>query len=624
MTKLDIYESFNARYLSFEDIAKTFIGNSQFEQLLSNNHTLLMGPRGSGKTTLLKMLTPLSQYYYSQHNDAVKWDVQFVAIYIPSDVQWKRQIEIFKKDSSFPNSIIDNFPRFLVTNNILICLLNTFEQLININSDFIPNEEILNQEANLCTQLINSWAIEKPIIPTVDSIKQALFRRLQFGNTLLKKIRYESNFRLEQLPDYFYQDYFDLILMGCTIFEGVFKKYKDAKWALCFDELEISPDWLQYELIQKFRSIDQRFIFKLTTSPLVSIVDKLSKKTVEIEAREEEDYRVVRTWNHNLKGEKDWNLFGEKLLTQKFQRFFANSRKPIDVFGEDSETRNLSKIFTRLKIQERQTLSSSPYAQGNQYYALFKELARIDESFRYFLVHKQINPLNPVPESSEQLDQIFRKILQIALFRLAFKKANAQARGRKNPGLYYGLPTIYELCDGNPRFLIGLADSILQMLGENSYKAKIGIQQQSATIHEFSKKYLDLISSHPDSNREIYPNKFLNLGTLIKEIGSYFASKMLKESFKMDVFSTFTIDDNVPEKIVELIELGIHLGALIYLEPKMVVTSEGLKNKKFRLSYLLHPYFNLPIREYKHVKLSVILTKGKKEKISEQLTFSLS
>jgi len=623
MTKLDIYESFNARYLSFEDIARTFIANSQFEQLLGNNHTLLMGPRGSGKTTLLKMLTPLSQYYFSKYNNSKNWDLQFLAIYIPTDIQWKRQIEIFNKHLSYPQNIIDNFPRFLVTNNILICLLNTFEQIININSDFSSNDAILYQETQLCTQLINSWNIEKPILPSLNSIKQALYKRLQFGNTLLKKFRYEPNFQLDSLPDYFYQDYFDLILLGCTDFGNVFKEYRNAKWALCFDELEISPDWLQHELIQKFRSIDQRFIFKLTTSPLVSIVDKLSMKTLEIEAREDEDYRVVRTWNYNLKGEIEWNSFGEKLLTQKFQRFFDNDRKPIDVFGSDEETRNLSKNFSKLKVQERSNLSNSPYAKGNYYYVLFKELAYIDETFRYFLIHKGIDPSNPFPHSDEQLDQIFRKILPIAIFRFAYKKANKSIRSRKNPGLYYGLPMIYELCDGNPRFLIGLVDALLLSTNENASKLKITIQQQSIMIHDFSKKYLDLIGSHPDSNREIYPNKFLNLGTLLKEIGSYFSSKMLRENFIMDVFSTFVIDANVPDKIVELIELGVHLGAVIYLDPKTVVSSEGLRDKKFRLSYLLHPTFSLPIREFKSVKLSTILKKGKHEKISDQLTFSL-
>jgi len=623
--KQDIFESFNARYLSYEDIAKSFIANAQFDQLIGNHHTLLMGPRGSGKTTLLKMLTPLSQYYFKQLNPGTVPHVEFVAVYVPSDIQWKRQIEIFAKDASFPEKIARNFPRFLVTTNILICLMSTFKQLLAIEFGFENSDAQLAKEAQLCTLLIESWDIEKPISPTFDAINQALLKRLQKGNMLLTKIRYEPSFNFDQLPDYYYQDYFDLILLGCNNFASTFDKYSSAKWALCFDELEISPEWLQQELIQKFRSIDQRFIFKLTTSPLVSIVDKLSKKPLEIEAREAEDYQVVRTWNYNLKGEKEWGKFSEKLLEQKFSRYFEKTIMPGDIFGSDSETRSLARLLTRNRVNERlqQSSSNSPYAKGNLYYILFKELAHIDESFRYFLMKKGIDPKDPFPESTEQLDQVFRKILPIAIYRYSFKKANMATRSRKNPGLYYGLPMIFELCDGNPRFLISLVDTLLLTLA-NTNTNKIGTQQQSQVIQEFSAKYLDLLISHPDSNREIYPNRYLNLGTLLREIGNYFNSKMLRESFKMDVYSTFTVDQDVPEKIVELIELGVHLGALIYLDPKMVVSSDGLRNKKFRLSYLLHPSFNIPIREFRTVKLSVILKSGKKDnRISDQLTFRL-
>jgi energy-coupling factor transporter ATP-binding protein EcfA2 len=620
MIKTDIYESFNARYLSYEDIAKTFIVNTQFEQLQSNSHTLLMGPRGSGKTTLLKMLTPLCHHYFNKYNN-LDTKLNFVAIYVPTDIQWQRQIEIFYGDSFYPKAIKENFPKFLVTTNILICIINTFAQLLDVKSGFISTHETLLNESLICTSLIECWDLEKPILPTFDSIKQSLYKRLKSGNVLLKKIRYEQNFVIETLPSYFYEDYFDLIISGCSAFSEIFKEYNSVKWALCFDELEISPDWLQHELIQKFRSTDQRFILKLTTSPLVSIVDKLSNKTLTIEAREDEDFRVIRTWNYNIKGQREWNAFGERLLKQKFQRFFDEQISPKDVLGDDSEVRNLVKVFPRPRMNKKSF--ESFYEKDNYYWLLFRELAKKDASFISFLKKKNIDPNNPLPNTPEQMDQVFRKVLQIVLFRYHFTKDNDKIRGRKNPGLYYGIPTIYELCDGNPRFLIGLIDNLLIHLLNKESQYKISINQQSSTISDFSRKYLDLISSHPDSNKEIYPNKYLNLGTLLKEIGRYFSARMLKDSFKMDVYSTFLIDDEVPQKIVELIELGVHLGAFIYLDPKKVVSTEGLRGKKLRISYLLHPIFNLPKREYNTVRLSTILINGKKDHISEQLTFSL-
>ncbi|MGH8546796.1 MAG: hypothetical protein ACREX3_24925, partial [Gammaproteobacteria bacterium] len=52
-----IYGTYNARMLSPEEIARTFVINENYRKLLMNEHSVLRGPRGTGKTTLLKMLT---------------------------------------------------------------------------------------------------------------------------------------------------------------------------------------------------------------------------------------------------------------------------------------------------------------------------------------------------------------------------------------------------------------------------------------------------------------------------------------------------------------------------------------------------------------------------------------
>jgi predicted AAA+ superfamily ATPase len=53
-----IYSTYNARMLSPEEIARTFVINDAYRKLLRVEHSILRGPRGTGKTTLLKMLTP--------------------------------------------------------------------------------------------------------------------------------------------------------------------------------------------------------------------------------------------------------------------------------------------------------------------------------------------------------------------------------------------------------------------------------------------------------------------------------------------------------------------------------------------------------------------------------------
>src|ERR1700733_7341681 len=92
-----LYDTFNAKYLNYQEVASTFILNNEFIQLTNNNHTLLMGPRGCGKTSLLKMLTPAALNFWENDEKKIKNTIPFTAIYIPTDIQWKNQLGYLSK-----------------------------------------------------------------------------------------------------------------------------------------------------------------------------------------------------------------------------------------------------------------------------------------------------------------------------------------------------------------------------------------------------------------------------------------------------------------------------------------------------------------------------------------------
>jgi hypothetical protein len=169
---------------------------------------------------------------------------------------------------------------------------------------------------------------------------------------------------------------------------------------------------------------------------------------------------------------------------------------------------------------------------------------------------------------------------------------------------------------------MNLLDSLLSNL-RNSGKPSLDISKQSSIVGQTSNKYLELIKAHPDSNREIFANHLINLGDIISHIGEYFKSRLLYGEFNMDPVGAFVVDEKVSASIISLIELGVHLGALIYIEPDEGISKKGILGKKLRLCYLLHPIFNLPKREYTSVKLSTILYKGQTKQIDSQLIFEL-
>lgn len=618
-----LYDSFNARYLNYDQVAELFIVNTQYQELIKNNHSLLMGPRGSGKTTLLKMLTVPAQFYWQKRlnkkNDS-EAKLPFFSIYIPTDVHWKKQMDEFEDEFKDKPLYKNTITRVVVTTNILISTCETFMHLIKFKDN---DETDLKKEADLSLILINDWKLSKPISTNLWSIRHSLLNRLTEINSHVKKVKTKKIDEKDiDYLNYFYDEYLQLVTLGCDAFEHIFTKdiyFKNNpfKWALCFDELEIAPKWLQDDLLVVLRSLsNQKIIFKLTMVPLV-MVSPTNSAIVEIHAREKEDFSIIRTWTYSHLSIKNWEAFSRKLIEDKFRRRDPNIN-PVTLFGADDLDRNIQLTFK----DEKEYEGKSGYVKGSSIWFLFKELAAIDSSFKSFLRENKIVPSNPLPNFPGQKDSIFRKIKPLALHRYQFKShIIGRMRSRKNSSLYFGLPKIYDLCDGNPRALIGLIDEFLEKIvyDLNGKGIPFEINFQSRIIVNVSEKYLTLLQNHPDSNVKYY-NKYMNLGVLLERIGKYFEHKIISDDFSMDPHNCFTIDKDTPQEVIDLLNVAMHLGAIIYLNPDESVSKSSLIGKTFRLSYLLFPKYKIPVVEYKSIELSKILRKGS-EKIDQLLLF---
>jgi len=507
-----------------------------------------------------------------------------------------------------------------VATNILVSTCQTFIHLLEFKEKTAND---LKNEAELVQQLIVDWKIARPIAANLWSIKHSLLGRLGEINNHIKKVR-TLKIKEEdiQYPEYFYDEYLDSVSLGCDAFENIFGSdpyFSDSnfKWALCFDELEIAPSWLQFELLSLLRSLaNQKLLFKLTMVPLVMINNKQGE-LVEITAREREDFSIIRTWTYSQISINNWESFSRKLIEDKFRR--KNTKiNPISLFGSDSLDRNIQITFNG----DENFKPKKGYTEGSYVWFLFKELAIIDSTFREFLKGNRISPSNPIPHEEGQKDSIFRKVKPLALHRYQFKShIIGRMRSRKNASLYYGLPRIYDICDGNPRALIGLIDEFIERLNIeiDGSARQLDINFQSRIISEISKKYLLLLQNHPDANIP-YFNKYMNLGTILEKIGRYFEERIIVDSFSMDPVNCFTVDKETPQEVTDLLKVAMHLGAIIYLNPDESVSKTSLVGKKFRLSYLLFPNFRLPIVEYNSTVLSKILRKGT-DKIDQLLLF---
>lgn len=600
-----LYDTFNARYLTYQQVADSFITNAEFNQLQGNNSILLMGPRGCGKTTLLKMLTPAGLHYWNGiEAEQYKREIQFTAIYIPSDIQWKNQIEylseLLKNQIDF-NEVVT---QFLFATNIQIALCKTFNSVI----DFKPfgNQEKLDVESNVCKSLIEHWQIERPITATFNDIEIALLKRVSNINRIINEAyhKYPTDNLFKHLPTYVFVDFFDLVKIGCKVFEQKLKLDLEHKWALCFDELEIAPKYLQIKLVKYLRSVDQKYLFKLTTTPLFNLENNI------VEATQGNDFSAIKLWVYDESGLIKWQLFCQKLILSRLEkgRQLKAVKSAENVFGRFSLDDIIKEELNGLDNNFKEKLNyhgiSKPgTGAGSTINYLFKYLALIDLSFKNFIKKRGLDPNDPYAIDELQSKSIFLKYKLDAVYRMVYMK-----RGRRTPHIHFGLPYIYDICDGNPRLVIGLIDEILKR--SNFYMnddLTIDRNKQSLIIFEASEKYFNLIQNHPDSTIIVNNDEFNLADDILRPIGDYMNNKIVQDEFAKTSPSTFIIDDEINQKLVKLLESALYLGAIVYLDPIESLSNTGIIGKRFRLSSFLTPKFKIPNRISSQVKLSTIL-----------------
>ena len=93
-----IHEPYNARYLTYKEIANNFIMNDQFNKLFVAGHSSIVGPRGSGKTTLLKMLYPKAFVEWKTNHPNEEYpNPPFWGVFIPQIVSGILCLKLLKE-----------------------------------------------------------------------------------------------------------------------------------------------------------------------------------------------------------------------------------------------------------------------------------------------------------------------------------------------------------------------------------------------------------------------------------------------------------------------------------------------------------------------------------------------
>ena len=577
---------FNARWMSPKDVALSFVPIPQFHRLTHSGHSVLLGPRGCGKTTLLKMLTRTAILTWdakrkSQFDPNPIEYPQFEAIYIPSDVRWSYELRELSNEPGLDVRNAELIQRAMVTISFLTSAIEFVKDGLRLETA---------EESQLCQALIDIFNLQSTI-PRFFDIKKAI-------SNIAATIRGSLNFRdstqinsiITDLPKVFFGHITDVPVNMCNLLSDLFNdKLSFDKWALCYDELELAPDWMRKELFESLRSMDQRFYLKLTCSPLLPSGLKSSPE-------ETDDFSPIRLWYSHV---KDASNFCENLTNAFLKSKFPD--KPVDP----------DKFFSNTYLADIETKDDShSYEPGSVFYKMMLDLVKQDASFRATLESSGIDPNNPYSESVEIRDKFFRKIKPVVILRTSFLKASG-LRTIKVPTIYYGKEAIYSMSEANPRWLLRLLTDIYDRWRTNpKYNANgipvVSLNEQARSLNSAAERFRSFLAATA-AGRDKHAS--YSLLTLLNSIGKYFQNEILGSNFNIDPIGSFVVDGAVPQAMEKIIEKALEIGAIVYIGKSDDEIPKQIRNSRFRLSFMLAPLYRLPFRTYRSIPLYNLIKK---------------
>ena len=366
---------------------------------------------------------------------------------------------------------------------------------------------------------------------------------------------------------------------------------------LCFDELEIAPDPIALAVMRAPRSIDQRIIIKFSAAPYVSAQRDRSDPTMPMM---QNDFKLLFLSSFASAGVRP---FSEALF-----RSLSSARgwKATSI-----ETLGLSFLD--------EPEDGGRYAPDGSRQRKYAALHDLDASFRTYVRAKNLDIENLAAGSEKRRAAAVRKILWPVLIReeFLFKQEGAGDQRRrlrsKHPvsDIYTGAGSIFALCEGNPRWLIGLLHPMIASLSGDQGRTIVNRSLQKELIQMMINSYFALLSTVPGGGPSGRPESLVDL---VDRIGSYFQGSVLGQEFNADPVLSFVVDPAVTPVVRDLIGRGINMGAFITTqdaqssETHVVGDIAGLK---IRLANIFAPHFRLPLAGGRTINLSTILFRSK-------------
>lgn len=622
--------AFNARDLDAKEISDRFIVSPEFDSLLDGANCVLEGPRGSGKTTLLRMLTPEVFTRWSTANE--QRSIPFIGIFVPADVRWAKQLELRLERAHPEVRTVVEQAAFSVAVNL--ALINTIEQCSRLESTYGTSHPDLTfavdrkTEGSIAKSCARLWQIDIDL-PSFNATKFALRERLQkFGQLALTLGPDDQVSELVRQHLYMGNTWLENIVPAIETINEIIGR-PNQLWAVLLDELEIIPEGLLKTIVQAFRSTSSRIRFKMALSPSGSQLIATGEDGAPTPGN---DYRDIPLWYSDP---KEARLFSERLLTSALiesgclghdedLRIALTVRNGSSDLQDIDDTDDIEGETDQLMLgldddDAKLSDSADRYRAG-----IFTSLYNKDESFKALLDEKNIDPANPPYKDGLEYGTFVRKISPIVLFRdreidkYTIKGGVTKKGARRGLGPYTGFQRLLDLAEGNPRWILTLADELTRASrGKGLPISSPGVQ--TTAVSNFSQTYIAKLKVYPVSSTQMSAYDFVSL------LGSHLRRSLYEGQFTSDPSLSFEIDDWSFSRYGKYIRLCVDLGGLIIMrkEPTAGLASgsegQSLLGNRVRICYRLAPEFRLPLKAIKEQRMSTALKLGQQKETPQGL-----
>lgn len=605
MSRQTFLEPFNAKAMSFNEVARTFVPSTKFTQLAGAWNSVLVGPRGGGKTTLFKMLSVEGQEAWTGATaEPYKQTVGYTGVYVPSDIAWGTMLESLI-EAGQDETIGVLFSEAAFVTHVLLSVASAMDRFVELNpvlrlepgADNTTGKTTQADLERVVATIAKLWRVQ-PISLSPASLVDALRERLL---DIKRDARLRAKLKHTDRPNQGYLgiDMLESASQALQAFDATYRR-PDHRWCLLLDEFEVAPMHLQKTVLAAMRASGaQKLLLKVALAPCGP--DLLYDQQGNALPSQNNDVQQVQLWYAD---KTEAIEFCQQVFMSRSRIYSALAGKmPSDVFGtsayavvDDSEDAAQLGLFTLTGRNKRQVTEQ------------FQALAEKDQTFREFLHRKQIDlslELGMLP--GDLHGNTLRKIAPLVAFRNAYKgKGDGKKRGVKPfNAAYSGWESIAAISEGNPRWLIGLITRI--MSNSDQIHFPVPTPQQTAAVQWNCQRYAEMLQS-------VANEQFGSIKTstpiydVLSKIGDYFHDRLVKATFVEDPPMSFIVDERVSDDVEHALRIAVNHGAIVcYQIAADVGGFRTLRGLRFRLTYMLAPVFKLPMRKSKSVLLSTIL-----------------